>query len=127
MPQFSTPSDTVAFSGVAQALMGDRRYIAAYEGERHVPYPIPAPLTEADCRPFFDFDGDPVTFTAKVPLTEVARGRDAIVEHLLEHAFAFPVQLQSCEFRALGASFSDFSNEFCGDVHLQVTCFMTQA
>jgi len=107
---------------IVQPLMGSRQPICFYEGEDHVPYVMKAPLTREDCEGFLSSDKGPVTFTAKVPLAVIANGIAAIVTHCEAHAFAFPVRLESCEFRPTGAVLGRFDEELCGEVLLQVTC-----
>jgi hypothetical protein len=100
------PNDLSFFT--LQMLKGDRRFICPYEGRDHIPYCLTRPLSREDCAPYLkNFDG-PVTFTARVPLETVTRGVPAMVAHLQERAFSFPVELGSCGFRPVGACIEDF-------------------
>lgn len=106
---------------IAQCLIGDRRPIAGYESAAHVPYPMLAPLTPAELEPFVT-DGTLVTFTVKVPLSEVARAADGTLAEYIENTWLSGYVMTSPEYRAVGASFDEFDEQYNGQVHLQVTC-----
>lgn len=118
------PPNSQSFFTV-QVLKGDRRLIAPYEGRDYVPYCLTRRLTEDDCKKFLDSD-TLVTFTARMPLETVTQGVAEIRSHLEERAFDFPVSLDSCEFRPVGACLEDFDCELAGDVLLQVTCAISR-
>jgi hypothetical protein len=88
-----------------------------------VPYPLLQPLTLQDLAAFIEKD-ILVTFTAKVPLREVARAGDhfTLAEYIEEMWMGGRAVLTSPEYRAVGATFDDFGEQFAGYVHLQVTC-----
>lgn len=107
---------------IAQCLMGDRRALAPYENDQHAPYPMNQPLTAEDVAAFIDQD-ELVTFTVKVPLEEVARAVDGtLAEYIEAQWLAGHAVMLSPEYRAVGATFEDFDQQFSGLVHLQVTC-----
>lgn len=106
-----------------QVLKGDRRPVAEYEGDEHVPYCLQRKITREDCGRLLQ-EGL-ATFTVRVPLAVVIQGPDAIVEHVQATAFDFTVSLSHCEFRPVGAVISEFRKEFDGDVLLQLTCSIT--
>lgn len=109
---------------ISQALMGDRRPICEYHGEDHVPYPMVAPPTAADIAPFVDKD-ILVTFTVKVPLQEVAHAANGTLAEYIEENWLCRHAMMSPEYRAIGATFDDFGQQYAGLVHLQVTCQLT--
>lgn len=119
------PANSASFFTV-QPLMGDRRPVSLYEGDSQVPLCITREITKADCAKLLNSDG-PVTFTCRVPLNKIVEGSDSMREHIEETAFAFPVSLRSCEYRPVGATVSDFSSTFAGDVLIQVTCEIVDA
>lgn len=126
MPHPYLPENSPRFFTL-QPLASDRRYIAFYEGADHHPYCIPRPLTLDECQSFLSSDKGPVTFTVRVPLKTVVLGGEAIREYVEQTAFDFPAKLASCEFRPVGACISEFSEEFAGDVLLQVSCAIAMA
>lgn len=72
--------------------------------------------------------GDLVTFAAVVPLKELLRGEDALEKYCME-AFGGEAIITGAEFRAIGCiqENAEFSEQFVGDVTLQVTCFLQSA
>ncbi|MBY0365346.1 hypothetical protein CDN99_15610 [Roseateles aquatilis] len=110
----------------AQCLMGDRRLLAEYESDRHVPYPLPRPLRPDELAPFIERD-ILVTFTAKVPLALVARAENGDLSAFIERTWLGDDTIMiSPEYRAVGATFDDFAQQFAGQVHLQVTCQLSK-
>ena len=107
---------------IAQALMGDRRPIAPYQDDQHVPYPLRQAFTFEELAPFVD-KHVLVTFTVKVPLEEVARATDGTLVEFIEATWmAGQAVMMSPEYRAVGATYDDFGQRYSGFVHLQVTC-----
>ncbi len=111
---------------IAQCLMGDRRPVAPYEGDDHVPYPLLAPL-DADALAPFVKSGVRVTFTVKIPLAEVARAVDGTLAAFIERTWLSGHMLECPDYRAVGASFEHFERCMAGEVHLQVVCRVTGA
>lgn len=84
---------------------------------------VPALLTSAlERSEYVRFLGQqvPVTFVLDVPLSIIVKG--AIAPFVEEMAFAESVQVSDLQYRAVGASFDEFSAEYSGRVHLQVSC-----
>lgn len=107
---------------IAQCLMGDRRSLAEYQNDQHVPYPLGQPLTAAELEPFVTREVL-ATFTAKVPLAQLARAEDTtLAEFIAAEWLGGHAALVSPEYRAVGATFDDFGQQYAGLVHLQVTC-----
>lgn len=102
--------------------MSDRRLLAEYENDRRVPPATTRAFTAAELAPFVGQD-ILVTFTAKVSLEEVAMASDGSLASFIENAvLGGRATMASPEYRAVGASFSDFGKQYAGAVHLQVTC-----
>lgn len=104
----------------------DKAPLAFYEGEGHVPVCLTEKLTLVQCEAFLDSDDGPVTFAVLVPLQIVVNGASAIRNHIAQTAFEPQVSIHSCEYRPVGARLGSFSDEFDGDVMLQVTCSLSR-
>lgn len=93
-----------------------------YTGPDEIPVASAWPLDEELWEPLVDSE-EPVTFLAVVPLDTLVRGEDAILTYCAE-AFNNQVDLRNAEFRAIGTASENesFSDQFVGDIPLQVTC-----
>jgi len=102
--------------------MRDWRFIAEYDNDRHVLPVMTRAFTPAELAPFVGQE-ILVTFTAKVPLEAVARASDCGLARFIESTvLQGRATMASPEYRAVGATFSDFGQQYAGLVHLQVTC-----
>ena len=97
--------------------------ISDYHSEAGVPPPLKTPLKKEEYADFVDSDHRIATFTLKVPLAVIVAGEGALTNYVQDHVLeGKDVGVQSLEFRAVGATFDEFDETYCGAVHLQVTC-----
>lgn len=100
----------------------DLRSIFFYEGPDLVPPPLHEPLIKDEYAPFVNVE-EPVTFTVKVPFGDLVTGGSDHLRRLVEEiAFADALEISSAEYRSVGSEFESFDSDYCGLVHVQVTC-----
>jgi hypothetical protein len=122
----TTPEKTyfdVQAREVLQPANSDVRRIFGHRPDAAPPAPLTSALQREEYEGYLDKQV-PVTFTVRVELRHLLLWSDSLSSYLQELVFNDEVDMYLCDYRAVGASFSDFTDNFSGHVHLQVSCLL---